>query len=89
MINLSLYLTNPWANSDYKDMRSTTWVVAKNKSLELEFATHPATIIGLNFDLTFRRDHAGLSLGVALFTKYIGVQFYDHRHWDYSKNDYI
>jgi hypothetical protein len=58
--------------------------LTKNKALELEFY-RSNTIVEFESRLTFREDHAGLTLGLGLFSYTLRAQFYDTRHWNYDK----
>jgi hypothetical protein len=86
MISSHFRISNPWAKDDFDNKWNKSWLPFKNKGLELEFIRYSPTIAEFQFDLSFRRDHAGLKLELGLFSYSIHFSFYDTRHWD-SEND--
>ena len=72
-------------------MSCKTWTLSKNKSIELQidWCNGWTAICGFNFNITTRRDHPGAALSFEILKLlYIGVVFYDHRHWDHENNTY-
>ena len=70
------------------DRFEPTWSWGKklitNKAIEFEFY-RSNTIVEFESRLTFREDHAGLTIGLGLFSYTLRAQFYDTRHWNYEK----
>jgi len=83
MIYINLSLMNPWSDL-FDPMLSFSKRLSKNKAFELELY-RSNTIIEFETRLTFREDHAGLTLGLGLFSYTLRAQFYDTRHWNYDK----
>lgn len=67
-------------------MWDKTWVVSKNKNLEMQLVHHN-TLFEFTLGLYFRgMDHAGPYLEVALFNYEFAIRLYDHRHWSRDTN---
>jgi hypothetical protein len=84
MINFSLNINNPF---------TTRWNILWNKSAvligykALEFNGYETNqIINIDFESSFRRDHAGIRVMLGLFGYSIEFHLYDTRHWDYKNN---
>jgi len=86
MIYISIGLSNPWGTS-FDNLWNRAGRVTKNKSWELELLKGQQ-LIGFTFGYTMRRDHAGLSIELALLGYSIAFQTYDNRHWDQKLNVY-
>lgn len=82
MININLTLRNPWSDQ-FEPLRSYSKLLTKHSALELE-VYRSDTVAEVEVKLTHREDHAGLTLGVGLFSWTIRLQFYDTRHWNYA-----
>ena len=83
MIYINFSLMNPFSHR-FEPMLSFGKKLFKNKAFELELY-RSNTIIEFETRLTFREDHAGLTLGLGVFSYTLRVQFYDTRHWNYDK----
>jgi hypothetical protein len=86
MIYISIGLSNPWG-APFDNLWNRAGRVTKNKSWELELLKGQH-LIGFTFGYTMRRDHAGLSIEMALLGYSIAFQTYDNRHWDQKLNVY-
>ena len=60
--------------------------LSKNKYFEFEGFYDNYYYFKLELSLTYKRDHAGLSLNVNLFCYDITMSLHDCRHWDYPNN---
>jgi hypothetical protein len=83
MININLSLTNLCS-----DLFEPCWSWGKriNKYKAVEVETYRSnTIVEFEVRLRFREDHAGLTIGLGLFSYTLRAQFYDTRHWNYEK----
>lgn len=88
MININLQLVNPWSNR-FEPVYYWGKKLTKHKALELQIYRSEA-IAEFEFRLSFaRQDHAGLTLGLGLFTWTAHFVFHDVRHWDYENNCWI
>lgn len=84
MINFSFSLRNPFS----KLFRSKVLVdtrVFDHKFIEIEYIRNNE-LIGCWFNWSLRQSHAGISLGMILFSFGLYVTFEDVRHWDYDNN---
>jgi hypothetical protein len=61
--------------------------LTKNKSIEFNLYK-TGTILGIEFDLTTRQDHAGLRLMLGLLSWQVELQVYDARHWNSLTEDW-
>lgn len=88
MINLSFNIRNPFSDrwNCIKSWAGTT--PFKNKFWEAQ-VDKTADIIGFEFRLTFRQDHAGLFLSFSLFGHDVIFNFYDNRHWNYEEGRWM
>ena len=83
MIYINLSLMNPWSDR-FEPIQSWGKKLFKHKAVEVEYY-RSNTIAEFESRLTFREDHAGLTLGLGLFSYTLRAQFYDTRHWNYDK----
>lgn len=89
MIYFNINVRNPswwnrWASikcwSGSTPFKHKYWEVQIMKSCEL---------FRIEFNWTVREDHAGLRLELGLLGYQIDFSFYDSRHWDIEKNDWM
>lgn len=88
MINLRFTIENPFTDrfesidvwSGSTPIEHKYWECQTMKSND---------IVAFDLRYTTRRDHAGLELWLGLFGYAVNFQIYDHRHWDYDKNDWV
>ena len=83
MIYLNLSLMNPWSDR-FEPIWSWGRKLFEHKAVEIEYY-RSNTIAEFEARLRFREDHAGLTLGLGLFSYTLRAQFYDTRHWNYEK----
>jgi hypothetical protein len=83
MIYINLTLRNPWSDC-FEPLISRGGKLSTNKAWEIE-VYRSDTVAEFETRLTVREDHAGLSLGLGLFSYTLRAQFYDTRHWNYEK----
>lgn len=84
MINLQLYLYNPWSDK-FSNIKSKAFKVTQNKTLELQ-TCRTNDIINLQFIYNTRTDHAGVTIELGLLSYNLLISFCDNRHWDYVNN---
>lgn len=79
-----------------KQINQSTYIckdfsLTKNKSLEIQVSTwgNAYTLIGFDFCITRYQSHAGISLELELLNKSLIINFYDNRHWDYDKGEWV
>jgi len=82
MIYINLSLLNPWSDR-FEPVWSWGKSLFKHKAVEIEYY-RSNTVAEFETRLTFREDHAGLTLGLGLFSYTLRLQFYDTRHWNYA-----
>lgn len=81
MISFSFGISSPF-EVDFKNFWCRTWNTPfEHKYVELELYT-TEDLVGCNFLLTSKRDHAGLDIQLSLFSRCVHFNFYDSRHWD-------
>ena len=83
MIYINFSLTNPWSDL-FKPVWNWDKTVTKNKAVEVE-VYRSNTVAEFETRLRHREDHAGLTIGLGLFSYTLRAQFYDTRHWNYEK----
>ena len=83
MIYLNLTIRNPWSDK-FEPLISYSDKIFKNKAWELE-VYRSDTVAEFETRVTVREDHAGLTLGLGLFSYTLRAQVYDTRHWNYDK----
>lgn len=84
MINLQLYLYNPWSEK-FRNIAAKAFKITKNKTLELQ-TCRTNDIINLQFIYTTRTDHAGVKIELGLLSYNLLISFCDNRHWNYINN---
>lgn len=84
MINLQLYLYNPWSTR-FNNIKSKSFKVTKHKTLELQ-TCRTNDIINCQLIFTHRTDHAGLTIELGLLSFNLLISLCDNRHWDYTNN---
>ena len=87
MINVNFNLYNPWSRR--WDIMWNRFLWTKHSTLithkVCEFNGYRTNhVIDLEFDLTFRGDHAGARVMLGVFGYSVELHFYDTRHWDYE-----
>ena len=85
MIDFSLRIKNPFSNREYTSVWEGSRKLTKNKSVEAQL-DRSSVVFAIGFGLSFRCDHAGLTVDLGLFSWDFTGQFYDNRHWDYKNN---
>ena len=88
MIYLNFNIRNPWGK-DFKSIGAwfgkTPW---KHKCWEVQIIEND-NWLRFEFEWTVRQDHAGVNLELGLFGYEIHFTFYDSRHWDYEKGQWV
>jgi hypothetical protein len=87
MIVLNLAINNPWSDR-FEPLRAWGGKLFKHKAWEFEIY-RCETIVELEARFSIRTDHAGLTVGLGLFSYALRAQLYDTRHWDYNTNNWI
>lgn len=87
MISFHFNIRNPWSDR-WKVIKSWAGVTPfQNKFWEVQI-DETFDVIGIEFRLTSRQDHAGLYLSFALLGYDIILSVYDNRHWNHQTNDW-
>ena len=92
MINFAFHLTWPWFKHNHefsKDYFWKCWNLTKHKAFEIQLSRGGNSLIGFGFRWDANCDHAGVSLDIDLFRRFLHLNFYDKRHWNYEKNRYV
>lgn len=88
MININLQLVNPWSEL-FEPLRFWHGSVTKNKAWELQtYRSNTVAEFEFRFSLG-REDHAGLTIGLGLFSWTAQFSLRDVRHWDYENNCWV
>jgi hypothetical protein len=87
MISLNFIISNPWSDL-FKHVQAWNGQLSVNKAWEIEIY-RSNTIIEFESKFTVRQDHAGLTIGLGLFSYTLRAQFYDTRHWDYAEKKWL
>lgn len=80
----SLSLQNPFSKR-FGNIFSTDRQISKYKAIEVEALKTPV-IVCFTFELSIRKDHAGMFLNLGLFGYEVLVSIYDTRHLNYENN---
>lgn len=83
MIYVNLTIRNPWSDK-FEHVYVWAGSLFKHKAWEIEIYRSD-TIVEFESKFNVCEDHAGLSLGLGLFSYTLRAQFYDTRHWNYEK----
>ena len=87
MIYINLTINNPFSDK-FEHVRAWAGQLFKHKAWEVEIYRSD-TIAEIEAKFTVRQDHAGLTLGLGLFSYTLRAQFYDTRHWNYELNQWV
>ena len=88
MIYFGLNIANPWSNQ-FKNLWCRAYKTPfKNKSIELE-VIKDASLASFTFRLATRTDHGGLYIDLGLLGYNFSFNFYDNRHWDYARGEWV
>ena len=87
MIDINLTLRNPWSDR-FEHVRAWSGKLFGHKGWEIEIYRSD-TVAEVEVKFTVRQDHAGLTLGLGLFSYTLRAQVYDSRHWDYETNKFV
>jgi hypothetical protein len=88
MLYLGFRISNPWGKNKFVNLRNKSWLVSKNKAIELEFCRSDDVIVNGSFNISTRSDHAGVHITLGLLFYVVDFNFYDTRHWNYKTNDW-
>lgn len=81
MIYFVFTLKNPFSKQEFENVFCKSGSLTKHKAWEIE-AYKTKAIFDIDFNLSFRQDHAGISIGFGLFGYTVSGQIYDTRHWN-------
>lgn len=89
MITLQFNLRNPWSRRRWTGVFSKHGsALFDNKYWEMEVERN-SDLINLHIQITHRQSHAGIMLGIGVFSYGLTFNFYDSRHWDYDNNKFF
>lgn len=93
MIHLFAHIQNPWHNQDrwpWCELVQASWVITKNKTLDLCLDFYPSTLFNLNLDARWwGQDHAGPELCIGVLGLGFSIGLHDRRHWNYENNSWL
>jgi hypothetical protein len=87
MIYINLTIRNPWSER-FEHVRAWAGQLSFNKAWEIEIYRSD-TIAEFETKITVREDHAGIMLGLGLFSYTLRAQLYDTRHWNYAEKRWV
>ena len=88
MIRFNFTITNPWTKEKFDNLLCKSGIITQHKAWEFEIIKHSPVLAMLTFDLSFKRDHAGLNIEFGLLGYLITAQIYDTRHWSYENDNW-
>ena len=88
MIYFVFTLKNPFSKQEFNNVFSKAGHVIGHKYWEFEVYKTKA-IFDIDFNLSFRQDHAGISLGIGLFGYTVSGKIYDNRHWNSAESRWM
>jgi len=89
MLNLNIYLHNPWYKENFQNLFNWSKKVTKNKVVEFEITRYAHDLLGIHLSTDFTgNDHAGPRFDLALLGYSVSIKMYDTRHWNYEQNDW-
>jgi hypothetical protein len=72
------------------DIFCASWIISKHKALEIQLSiVEEWQWFCFKFEITRRRDHAGIDFVIEVPFLYFNINLYDCRHWDYRFNKWI
>jgi hypothetical protein len=88
MIYFNFNISNPWKRLTNSELLKSKIVhVFGNKYFYIGYHKSDLSIIGISFDISpIRRNHAGVSLTLSIFGRFLEMEFYDNRHWNSKQN---
>jgi hypothetical protein len=86
MIYFNFTLRNPWSGK-FEHKFAASKKISKHKCWEFEIYQCD-TVLELEGRISVREDHAGVMLGVGLFSYVMRFQIYDTRHWNFDKQQW-
>lgn len=87
MIYINLSINNPFSNR-FEHVLLKHGIVTQNTAWEFNIY-RSATIVAFKFDLTGRRDHAGVRLELGFLGYEVEFHMYDVRHWDNENSTWM
>ena len=87
MIYINLTIRNPWSDR-FEHVKAWAGQLFFNKAWEIEIYRSD-TIAEFESKFTVREDHAGIMLGLGLFSYTLRAQLYDTRHWNYAEKRWV
>jgi hypothetical protein len=86
MIYLGFSISNPWGRP-FDNLWNRSGLITRHKAWEIE-VLQTNQLIGFEINYTQRKDHAGLTVALAVFGRNISFQIYDTRHWNPDTADW-
>ena len=69
------------------DLICKGWRVTKNKGFEIQLSLmEDWAWFNLHFEITRRKDHAGIDFTFEIPFVFFNMNFYDSRHWNFDNN---
>jgi hypothetical protein len=92
VIHLSAQIRWPWFkefDGPQKDYFYRSWAVTKHKTLEIQVSKGGTELVGASIDWRYRTDHAGITIDLSLFRRFLMISFCDNRHWNDEAGRYV
>lgn len=86
LINLRFQLSNPFDWDYFRNLGSIHGSITKHTHWELQHSFYGNSLLDIDFHISTKEDHAGVSLDIGLLGYGIHFQIYDSRHWNYETN---
>lgn len=84
MFSISFSISNPFSRR-WISVYNRVLQLSKHKFMEIELMRDSGIISG-SVRITARQSHAGVYISAGLLGWDIGIDLYDHRHWDRENN---
>jgi hypothetical protein len=80
MIYFNFYIRNPFIKQEFDIIVSKHKQIFKYKVIDFTLYKDTESVIGIGFDIFFRRSHSGIFVWFGLLGRRIEIDFYDFRH---------
>lgn len=89
MINVLFLLSNPFIHGKFKNLGCKNFQLTEHKFCEVQLTHYSSDIVGFEFSLTFKTDHAGIRITATLLTFTAHFSIHDNRHWNSRTNAWM
>ena len=87
MLNFTFTVGSPFPEF-FKNLGCASGGLGSHRAWEVEHTYYSRELVSIEFSLTQRRDHAGLTVCLGLLGYAVSGRIYDTRHWDHETNNW-